>query len=59
MKITIHISDAVVDDVMEYCRAAKIDLNKRMQQELDRFVNNALWWRKEERRQIKGEQCQP
>ena len=59
MKITIRIPDAVVDDVMEYCRAAKIDPKKRMQQELDKFVNNALWWRKEERRQTKEEQCQP
>ena len=51
MNITIHIPDPAVEDVTEYCKIHKIDLNGRMQQELDKFVSNALWhmeqWRQE------------
>ena len=51
MKILITIPDSAVEDVTEYCKIHKIDLNGRMQQELDKFVSNALWhmeqWKRE------------
>lgn len=42
MKITIKIPDSAMFDVTEYCRLEGIDLHGRMQQELDKFTNNAL-----------------
>ena len=41
MKILITIPDSAIDDVTEYCRIERIDLQDRMQQELDKFVSNA------------------
>jgi len=38
---TITIPDSAIDDVTEYCRIERIDLQDRMQQELDKFVSNA------------------
>lgn len=58
MNITIQIPADAVADVVKYCLKEGIDLQGRMQQELDTFVNNARE-QMEQRRQIKGEQCQP
>jgi len=43
MKITITIPDGidVMQDVTEYCRKNRIDLQGRMQQKLDDFVSKA------------------
>lgn len=41
MDFTITIPDSAIDDVTEYCRIERIDLQDRMQQELDKFVSNA------------------
>ena len=41
MDFTITIPDSAIVDVTEYCRIERIDLQDRMQQELDKFVSNA------------------
>ena len=59
MKIIITIPDADVAGVVEYCRIEEIDLQDRMQIELDNFVGNVRWWLREQRKQAKADPCRP
>ena len=42
MKLIITIPENAVPHIVRYCRIEKIDLQKRMQGELDDFICNAL-----------------
>lgn len=52
MKIQITIPESAIKDVTEYCRLEGIDLYGRMQQKLDDFVCNAIWYM-QQKEQIK------
>ena len=54
MKLTISIPNNALSDVEEYCRIEGIDFEARIQQEVDRFVNNAIK-QMEQRREIKDD----
>ena len=57
MKLTISIPDNALSDVEEYCRIEGIDFEARIQQEVDRLVNNAIE-QMEQRRVVNKVACE-
>ena len=50
MKLTIEIPDNAVDDVELYYKLQKISLEQRIQQEVNKFIKNIIWYVEEARK---------
>ena len=51
MNITIQIPSNAVADVELYCELQGIDLQQRIQQEVNKFIKNIIWYVEEARKE--------